>query len=159
MSQQMIVKVTIGITAIALILVGAIIGRVAISIPFSSQNNAPKSTLIEQRSLSTTLLVTERLSSEQASAIALEAMPSAMLMLQPVLVRYAGQEAYQVTLDKGLVYVVYVDATSGSVIAETPPAPTPPGTTAKKDEESTEKSDGKSTEKSDDKSDDKESED
>jgi hypothetical protein len=125
----MIVKVTIGITAIALILVGAIIGRVDIPIPFRNQNSSvPKSTLIEQRSLATTLLVTERLTSEQASAIALEAMPGAMLMLQPVLVRYAGQEAYQVTLDKGLVYVVYVDATSGIVISKTPPAATPPGT-------------------------------
>jgi hypothetical protein len=128
MSQRMIVTVTIGITAIALILVGAIIGRVAIPVPFTSQNSVPKSTLIEQRTLATTLLVTERLTSEQASAIALEAMPGATLMLQPVLVRYAGQEAYQVTLDKGLVYVVYVDATSGSVIAETPPAATSPGT-------------------------------
>jgi hypothetical protein len=146
MSQQMIVKVTIGITAIALILVGAIIGRVAIPVPFSGQNNVPKSTLIEQRSLSTTLLVTERLTSEQASAIALEAMPGAMLMLQPVLVRYAGQEAYQVTLDKGLVYVVYVDATSGNVIVKTPPVATPNRTTVNNDGKSTDKGDEKESE-------------
>ncbi len=53
-------------------------------------------------------------SAEQASQLALAAAPGASLLATPELVNYAGTAAYEVRLDRGL---VYIDATTGAVLA------------------------------------------
>ncbi|MFD3164999.1 PepSY domain-containing protein [Herpetosiphon sp. NSE202] len=71
------------------------------------------------------------ISAEQASQLALAAAPGASLLATPELVNYAGTAAYEVRLDRGL---VYIDATTGAVLANNavaPPtqAPAPPAPT------------------------------
>jgi hypothetical protein len=60
--------------------------------------------------------VTYPVSADQAGTAALASAPGAALSSTPALVSYQGAVAYEVTLDTGL---VYVDATSGQVLANT----------------------------------------
>ena len=50
---------------------------------------------------------------DQATNIALQAAPGAVLLSQPELVNFQGVMAYEVALDQGL---VYVDATTGQIL-------------------------------------------
>lgn len=53
------------------------------------------------------------ISFENASAIASDHAPGATVIGSPTLINYAGTVAYEVTLDKGM---VYVEATTGRVV-------------------------------------------
>ncbi|NNJ12721.1 hypothetical protein EKD04_020560 [Chloroflexales bacterium ZM16-3] len=55
-------------------------------------------------------------SADQAGTVALASAPGAAISGTPALVSYQGAVVYEVTLDTGL---VYVDATSGQVLANT----------------------------------------
>ncbi|WP_129626121.1 PepSY domain-containing protein [Candidatus Oscillochloris fontis] len=55
---------------------------------------------------------------DQAGSIALATAPGTTLQGTPVIVTYQGATVYEVTLDTGM---VYVDATSGQVVASTVP--------------------------------------
>ncbi len=57
-------------------------------------------------------------SADQAGTIALATAPGTNLQGTPVIVTYQGATVYEVTLDTGM---VYVDATSGQVVASTLP--------------------------------------
>ncbi|KPL81195.1 PepSY domain-containing protein [Herpetosiphon geysericola] len=73
------------------------------------------------------------ISADQAGQLALAAAPGAGLLATPELVNYAGTAAYEVRLDRGL---VYVDATTGAVLtnnAVVPPTQVPAPTTISAD--------------------------
>lgn len=69
---------------------------------------------------------------EQARAIALSAAPGAAALATPELVSYAGTPAYEVRLDRGL---VYVDAQSGAVLQNGAAQPAPAPAVAGDDDE------------------------
>ncbi|MBX0327208.1 PepSY domain-containing protein [Oscillochloris sp. ZM17-4] len=100
--------------AIILVLVGVVIANRPKSADVAPQ---PAMTAAPQPAIAT---VSQQgsypISPEQASGVALAGAPGATITGAPMLVSYQGATVYEVTLDTGM---IYVDATSGQIIANT----------------------------------------
>ncbi len=115
MSQRMAFVLAGGITAFMLVLLGGVIFTVRLSDNIQARSlTQPVQAAPEQQAAnykSTTALTTDH-----AAQIALNMAPGARLTVTPDLVNVEGTVAYEVTLDRGL---VYVDANTGRVLSST----------------------------------------
>jgi hypothetical protein len=106
---------TIAAVAAAIILV--VIG-IVVANRSSSTGSSPQPAVASPQPASATVAQPSKypVSTDQAGTIALASAPGATMTGAPMLVSYQGAIVYEVTLDTGM---IYVDATSGKVLANT----------------------------------------
>ncbi|NNJ13712.1 PepSY domain-containing protein [Chloroflexales bacterium ZM16-3] len=101
------------VAAIILVLIGVVIANR----PSNTSSTPSTTTTAPQPAIATIAQQgSYPVSPEQASGVALASAPGATITGAPMLVSYQGAIVYEVTLDTGM---IYVDATSGQIIANT----------------------------------------
>lgn len=121
MSQKTALLIAAGLTAFVLVMIGGVVARVIAAGPstdLTAVQSSPTADQIGPASLpapATASPTSEAypISSQLAATIALNLAPGAQVLKSPELVNFQGVAAYEVSLDRGL---VYVDASSGQVI-------------------------------------------
>jgi hypothetical protein len=99
--------------AIILVVIGIVVANRS-----SSTGSSPQPVVASPQPASATVAQPSNypVSTDQAGTIALASAPGATMTGAPMLVSYQGAIVYEVTLDTGM---IYVDATSGKVLANT----------------------------------------
>lgn len=113
MSSRMTRILAAAVTAIVLVLIGIVVANRSGS---TATGPAPANTAPQTTSATLSPAESFAVSSDQAGSIALASSPGATITGAPMLVTYQGAVVYEVALDTGM---VYVDATSGQVVANT----------------------------------------
>ncbi len=116
MKQRTALFIASGLTAFVLVGLGVVIGAANAPQPTQAANvSQSNTTALEATAVPSTATqdVAAALTPQQALQIALASVPNATAMRLPELVDLQGALAYEVVLDKG---VVYVDASTGAVL-------------------------------------------
>ncbi len=115
MTQRLALTISAAVTAFVLVLVGGIAARASVSQRAAADVPPPA----PASSAAAAPAPHYAISPQEAAQIALRVAPGTQLTSNPDLVRFQGAVAYEVTLDRGQ---VYVDANTGQVLYNGAPA-------------------------------------